>query len=212
MTNIATPPVRELEPDDLYRASSRGPEVVRVPELGFLMIDGQGDPNTSAGYKEALQALFGLSYTLKFAIKKELGLAYRVGPPEGLWWSDDMTAFQFDDKADWRWTMMIAQPDHVTPERFAHAREDLGRKKELAALESVRLERWAEGLCGQLMYVGPYSSEGPTIARLHTFIRESGGSFDGRRQKHHEIYLGDPRRAAPEKLRTIVRQPFDPNR
>jgi hypothetical protein len=202
----ALAPIRELEPNDLYRASARGPELVQVRELTFVMIDGQGDPNTSTAYKDAIEALYGLSYTLKFAVKKELGLDYRVGPLEGLWWADDMADFTTERKANYRWTMMIAQPDEVTPERFARARDEIGRKKALTALGSARLERFAEGLCAQILHVGPYSAEGPTIARLHAYIRELGGRFDGQLQKHHEIYLGDPRRSAPEKWRTIIRQ------
>jgi hypothetical protein len=200
--------IRELDPNDLYRADSRGPEVVQVPDLTFVMIDGHGDPNTSTEYKDAIEALYGLSYTLKFAIKNELGLNYRVGALEGLWWADDMTDFATERKANYQWTMMIAQPDAVTPERFARARDELGHKKALAALGSARLERFAEGLCAQVLYVGPYSAEGPTISRLHEYIHQLGGRFNGGQQKHHEIYLGDPRRTAPEKWRTIIRQPM----
>lgn len=208
MTTAPAAPVRELERNDLYRASARGPELVNVSELAFIMIDGRGDPNTSTEYKDAIEALYGLSYTLKFDLKKELGLNYRVGALEGLWWADDMADFATERKSNYRWTAMIAQPDAVTPERFARTRDEIGRKKTLAALGSARLERFAEGLCAQVLHVGPYSAEGPTIARLHAYIREIGGLFDGRRQKHHEIYLGDPRRTAPEKWRTIIRQPM----
>lgn len=211
ITPSSAAPVRELEGDDLYHASSRRPELVHIPERVFAMIDGRGDPNTSTEYWNALEALYALSYTLKFALKKELGRSYRVGALEGLWWADDMAAFALESKADWRWTMMIAQPDEVTTERFARAQDDLGRRKALAALGSERLERYSEGLCAQILHIGPYAAEAPAIARLHAFIGASGGRFDGRHQKHHEIYLSDPRRAAPEKWRTIIRQPFDPN-
>jgi hypothetical protein len=204
-TPVATG-IRELQFGDLYRAPAREPEFVRVPDLTFVMIDGSGDPNTSSEYRDALQALYSVSYTLKFDLKKELGLSYRVGALEGLWWADDMADFPTERKGDWRWTMMIAQPDAVTPEWFARARTEAGRKKVLPALDAARLEQFAEGLCGQILHVGPYSSEGPTIARLHAFLREAGHRFDGRLQKHHEIYLGDPRRSAPEKWRTIIRQ------
>jgi hypothetical protein len=200
--------VRELDRDDPYRVSTHGPELVRVPELPFIMIDGQGDPNTAPEYRDVIQALYGLAYTLKFGLKKELGVSPRVGAPEGLWWADDMTGSWSERKADWRWTMMIAQPDEVTPERFAGAREELGRKKELPALARARLERFREGLSAQILHVGPFNTEAPTIERLHAFIHEMGGTFDGRVQKHHEIYLSDPRRSAPEKWRTIIRQPF----
>jgi hypothetical protein len=206
MTTQLRIPFRELTPEKLYEAS-RLPELVRVPELTFVMIDGHGDPNTSAEYREAIQALYGLSYTLKFGLKKELGLNYRVGPLEGRWWADDMDEFAIGRKADWHWTAMIAQPDVVTRDRFGRARAEVQRKKGLAALERARLERFDEGLAAQVLYLGPYSDEGPTIERLHGFIRESGYTFDGRREQHHELYLGDPRRSAPEKLRTIIRQP-----
>jgi hypothetical protein len=208
MTVAVALPIRELDRNDLYRASARGPEVVQVPDLTFIMIDGHGDPNTSTDYKNAIEALYGLSYTLKFGLKKELGLNYRVGALEGLWWADDMADFATERKANYQWTAMIAQPDAVTPEWFARARDELGRRKSVAALGAARLERFAEGLCAQVLYIGPYSAEGPTISRLHEFIHEHGGRFDGQLQKHHEIYLGDPRRTAPEKWRTIIRQPI----
>lgn len=207
MTMAAPPSVRLLGPDDLYRAA-REPEVVQVPDLAFAMIDGRGDPNTATDYKDAIEALYGLSYTLKFGLRKETGLTYRVGALEGLWWSDDMADFTAQRKSDYRWTMMIAQPEAVTTEWFARARADIARRKALPALESARFERYAEGLAAQVLYVGPYSGEGPTISRLHACIHELGGRFDGQRQKHHEIYLGDPRRTPPEKWRTIIRQPF----
>lgn len=196
------------EREHLYKASAREPEIVRVPEIGFVMIDGHGDPNTSTEYADAIQTLYSLSYTLKFTLNKELGLQYRVAPLEGLWWADDMVEFSQERKGDWSWTMMIAQPDEVTADRFEGAREEVGRKKDLPALPKARLERLEEGPSAQILFIGPYSDEGPTIARLHAFIREHGYSFEGSRQKHHEIYLSDPRRSAPEKWRTIIRQPF----
>ncbi|HEX7472900.1 MAG TPA: GyrI-like domain-containing protein, partial [Candidatus Limnocylindrales bacterium] len=159
MTVALAVPIRELDPKDLYRASARGPEVVQVPDLTFIMIDGHGDPNTSTDYKNAIEALYGLSYTLKFALKKELGLVYRVGALEGLWWADDMAAFTTERKADYHWTAMIAQSDAVTPEWFARASDGLGRRKPVAALGAAHLERFAEGLCAQVLYVGPYSAE-----------------------------------------------------
>jgi hypothetical protein len=206
MTTQLRIPFRELAPENLYEAS-RSPELVRVPTIAYVMIDGAGDPNASAEYREAIQALYGLSYTLKFSLKKELGTTYRVGPLEGLWWADDMTEFSIGHKADWHWTAMIAQPDVVTPGRFERAREEVARKKGLPRLERARLERFDEGLAAQVLYLGPYSDEGATIEQLHRFIHELGYAFDGRHQKHHELYLGDPRRSAPEKLRTLIRQP-----
>lgn len=207
MTLQVEVPIRELSIERPLEAS-RSPELVRVPELAFLMIDGHGDPNTSTEYREAIQALYTVSYTLKFGLKKELGLTYRVGPLEGLWWADDMTLFEIGRKADWHWTAMIAQPDAVTAEWFERVRNEIRDKKQVPALERAGLERFEEGIAAQVLYLGPYSDEGPTIARLHRFIHELGYTFDGRHQKHHEIYLGDPRRSAPEKLRTIIRQPI----
>jgi hypothetical protein len=207
MTTQGAVVIRDLDRDRLYEAS-RTPELVRVPELTFVMVDGSGDPNSSADYLDAIGTLYGLSYALKFALKKELGLAYRVHPLEGLWWTDAMADFSTAHKDEWHWTAMIAQPDEVTPEWFERARDEVARKKAQPGLERARLERFDEGLAGQVLYLGPYSDEGPTIAALHRYITESGHAFDGRVQKHHEIYLGDPRRSAPEKLRTIIRQPL----
>jgi hypothetical protein len=195
---------------NLY-APPKAPVLVEVPPLTFLMVDGQGDPNVSVAYREAIEALYAVSYTLKFALKRGPGgLDYVVMPLEGLWWADDKTEFSGDRKADWRWTAMIAQPDAVTPELAAQAVAECARKQDLPALARLRLETLAEGLSAQVLYVGPYQDEGPAIAHLHAFIRERGYSFDGRRQKHHEIYLSDPRRTAPPKLKTVIRQPVVP--
>jgi hypothetical protein len=208
MTAALQTPIDELK--RLY-APPKTPVMVTVPPLSFLAIDGRGDPNTSPEYQDAIKTLYSLSYTLKFALKKECGQDYRVGPLEGLWWADDMTGFGTNPaKDDWSWTMMIAQPDSVTPDRLARVREEVARKKPLAALSRVRLGPFDEGLCAQVLYIGPYSAEGPAIARLHDFIHAQGYHFDGRHQKHHEIYLSDPRRAAPEKWKTIIRQPVAP--
>lgn len=191
--------------EQLYKASTE-PRIVEAPRGTFLMIDGAGDPNTSAAYRDAVAALYALSYTLKFALKKSAGLSYKVAPLEGLWWADDMRAFTAERKGDWRWTMMIAQPEAVTPALVAGAREEVRRTKALPA-ERVRLEPFAEGLAAQVLHRGPYASEGPTIAALHRFIHEQGYAFDG---KHHEIYLSNPARTAPERIKTIVRQPIAP--
>ena len=211
MTVLKTMPAAARKPDrtSFDKAPADGPELVDVPTMNFLMIDGHGDPNTSQEYKEAIEALYAMSYSLKFALKKETGLDYRVGPLEGLWWADDMTRFA-ERKTDWSWTMMIAQPDRLTAQRSAAMQHEVGRKKQLPALNRIRLERFHEGLCAQILHVGPFSAEGPTIERLHSFIRERGYGFDGRRQKHHEIYLSDPRRAAPTKWKTVIRQPIAP--
>lgn len=194
----------------LYKAPASTPETVDVPTMNFLMVDGEGDPNTSTVYQRACEALYGLSYTLKFALKKAEGLEYKVSPLEGLWWAEDMADFLMAQRQrqNWRWTMMIAQPPQVTRAWVEQATEELRRKKNPAALELVRFEPFTEGQAAQVMHVGPYSAEGPTIERLHAFIRDQGGRFDGRAQKHHEIYLSDPNRSAPERMKTTLRQPF----
>ena len=181
------------------------PVLVVVPPMNYLMIDGHGDPNTAQAYKDAIEALFSLSYAIKFLIKKEMVIDYSVFPSEGLWWVEDMTQFTTEDKSNWDWTMMIAQPDLVDMGKVEHARSDvMKKKKELGAIGQVRFEPFHEGLSVQLMHSGPYSAEGPNIARIHAFIHENGFEVNG---KHHEIYLSDVRRTAPEKLKTVLRQP-----
>jgi hypothetical protein len=188
----------------LYQPSAKEFSVVDVPPLNFLMIDGHGNPNTSSDYTAALESLYSLAYTIKFALKTK-GIDFVVGPSEGLWWMEDMNQFSQDNKDRWDWTMMIVQPEEVTQEVFEDAKIQVTKKKDLPALPGLRLETYHEGLSVQILYYGSYSDEGPTIARMHTFIHESGYELRG---KHHEIYLGDPRRTAPEKLKTIIRQPI----
>ncbi len=189
----------------LYHASARQVVQVEVPPLRYLMIDGIGDPNTSLDYARAVEALFTVSYTARFALKKSpAAIDYAVMPLEGLWWADDLSAFTAGDKANWRWTMMILQPSFVSDADIAAAIAAAVRKKNLPALAKLRLEEFHEGSCAQILHVGPFSEEGPTIAKLHDFIR-ARGSLAG---KHHEIYLSDVRRAAPAKWKTILRQPM----
>ena len=191
----------------LYNPSSKQIAIVDVPEMNFLMIDGQGDPNTSVAYRNAVEALFAVSYTLKFMIKKgESAVDYAVMPLEGLWWVEDMTQFSVNDKDAWKWTSMIMQPEYVTEELLQEALKQVGKKKDLPALSGMRFESFREGQAAQILYFGPYSDEGPTIERIHRFIVEQGRRLLGR---HHEIYLSDPRRTAPAKLKTVIRQPFD---
>jgi len=177
---------------------------VDVPEMNFLMIDGSGDPNTSQEYKDAIEALYAVSYTLKFMVKKENEVDYAVMPIEGLWWTDPISQFTMENKNIWKWTAMIMQPEYVTEELFNRAVEQVKIKKNLSALSKIELKSLHEGLSVQLMYTGSYSAEGPTIEKLHNFIKENGYELRG---KHHEIYLSDPRRSAPEKLKTVIRQP-----
>jgi hypothetical protein len=189
----------------LYQPPKRF-ELVDVPPLRFLMLDGRGDPNTSPEFAAALQALYSLSYTLKFAIKKAEGLDYPVMALEGLWWAEDMETFLSGDKSNWLWTLMIMQPEAVTPAWFEEARRQAAKKVPAGLLAQVRLETYHEGLSAQILYTGSYSAEGPTIAAMHDFLAAQGLQ---RRGKHHEIYLSDFRRTAPEKLLTVLRQPAE---
>jgi hypothetical protein len=182
------------------------PEIVDVPALRFLMIDGHGDPNGSADYEAAIGALYGLAYGAKFALKKSGGRDVKVAPLEGLW-TAPAGRFDLADKSGWEWTMMIAIPEEFTAELIDGAREKAAAKVGADVVARVRIEALAEGRCAQVMHIGPWASEGPTIEALHTFIVQQGLQSRGR---HHEVYMSDPRRAAPEKLRTIVRQPVEP--
>lgn len=189
----------------LYTASARAFALIEVPPQRFLAVDGHGDPNSEAAYTEAVQALYSLAYALKFHGKKELGQDCVVAPLEGLWWAQDMAAFTARDKSSWDWTMMIALPVWATAELVDFVAGRLAATKDLPGLPILRVSQLDEGLCVQTLHLGPYDAEGPVLERLHhEFMPENGLQFNGR---HHEIYLGDPRRAAPEKLRTILRQP-----
>ncbi|WP_129646853.1 GyrI-like domain-containing protein [Peristeroidobacter agariperforans] len=189
----------------LYAASAKQPALVDVPTLRYLRIDGAGDPNTASAYREAVESLFSLAYTIKFAIKKgEAAIDYAVMPLEGLWWMDDMTQFSVARKDEWQWTLMIMQPPLVTEPLVESCRAGLARKKALPALAKVEFAGFEEGKAAQILHIGPFSEEGPTIAKLHRFIEAQGLKLAG---KHHEIYLNDIRRAAPDKWKTIIRQP-----
>lgn len=190
----------------LYKASAKKFEIVTVPKLNYLMVDGLGDPNNSVQFQQAVEALYSVSYTLKFMVKKgEQQIDYGVMPLEGLWWTDNMNDFSMEKKADWKWTLMILQPDFISPSMVEKAKEMAGKKKELPLLNALRFETMEEGLCAQILYIGPYDDEPPTIAKLHHFIKDNGYKWHG---KHREIYLNDARRTAPEKLKTIIRQPM----
>ncbi|MCB8943382.1 MAG: GyrI-like domain-containing protein [Ardenticatenaceae bacterium] len=188
----------------LYNPSTKAVGMVDVPAMTFLMIDGQGNPNTAQAYADAVEALFNVAYALKFMVKKQQGIDYGVMPLEGLWWAEDMSQFSVDKKEDWLWTMMIMQPEPVTETLFTEAVVQVQKKKNPAALSQIRFEAFAEGRAAQIMHLGPFSEEGPTIEHLHAFIEERG-QLSG---KHHEIYLSDIRKAAPQKWRTIIRQPM----
>jgi hypothetical protein len=186
--------------------ADRVTEVV-VRGARFLAIDGAGDPNVSPDYAAAVEALFGVAYAIKFAVKRgPLAIDYGVMPLEGLWWADDMAAFSVERKGDWKWTMMIRQPEWVNAELVATVLAGIARRKETPRRAGeLELREFDEGRCLQILHVGPFSEEGPAIARLHAEIAARGAKLAG---KHHEIYLSDVRRAAPAKWRTILRQPF----
>jgi hypothetical protein len=190
----------------MYGAKPGKIEAVDVPPLSYLMVDGEGDPNTSPAFQEAVEALYSLSYTLKFSLKKgPEAVDYGVMPLEGLWWADDPRVFHLADKSSWKWTAMILQPDFILRTQVDAAFDVVRKKKNPAALDRVRLETLHEGPSAQILYLGPFAEEGPTIQRMHDFIHAARKELRG---KHHEIYLSDPRRTAPEKLKTILRQPM----
>lgn len=189
----------------LYRPSAKKEVDVDVPEMHFLMIDGLGEPG-SESFGEAIEALYSVSYTLKFMIKKgETAIDYGVLPLEGLWWADDMADFVANNKANWKWTLMIMQPSYITEALVGEAIVQVRTKKKLVAVDKLRYEAFTEGPCAQTMHIGPFSEEGSTVERVHRFIESNGRQLAG---KHHEIYLSDFRRARPENLKTIIRQPY----
>lgn len=193
---------------ELYQAKTNNPVTVNVPKMNYILIDGHGDPNTSQEYIDAIQTLYPVAYAIKFMCKKELEFDYGVMPLEGLWWTEKMADFKVDDKSNWLWTAMIMQPDIVTKDIFERAVNQVAGKKNPTSLDKIRFESYEEGRSAQVMYVGPYSGEGPTIIELHEFINQQGGNLDETNKHHHEIYLGDPRRTDPSKLKTIIRQPY----
>lgn len=183
------------------------PEIIELPAIQYLMIDGEGG---LAGelFQQAIEALFAVSYKTKFISKKELGQDYAVMPLEGLWWAHNMNDFESGNKDKWKWTLMIMQPWHITTEVIEQAMVEVKKKKNLQAIDQLRLEPFSEGKCAQMMHIGPFSEEHENIMKLHNLIEEQGGAFDGKIQKHHEIYLSDFRKIDPAKMKTVIRQPF----
>lgn len=190
----------------LYQPPAGQFTLIEVPAMQFLMLDGHGDPNSTPAYQEAVEALYAVAYKLKFASKQQLGRDYAVMPLEGLWWAEDMASFTARrDKSEWDWTMMIMHPEWVTEEMFGEATAVVAKQKALPALAKLRLEPYHEGQSVQMMHIGSYEDEAPTLHKLHhEFMPANQLAFNGR---HHEIYLSDPRRVAPEKLKTVLRQP-----
>jgi hypothetical protein len=188
----------------LYNPPKGKFEIVDVPSLQYVQIDGAGDPNSAESYQTGVAWLFSVSYAMKFAAKAELGRDYVVGPLEALWWADDMSTFLTRKKSDWQWTIMILQPGFVTARLFEQAVDKSGKKLG-APPSSLRLASYHEGLSVQTLHVGSYDDEASTLARLHKeFVPANGLKETGH---HHEIYLSDPRKVAAEKLKTILRQP-----
>jgi len=187
---------------EIYDANTKDIQFIEIPPFNFLMIDGEGNPNSDESYQHAVETLYGLSYSLKFSYRDRQD--YTVMPLETLWWMDEMTEFSMANIERWKWTAMIIQPDFITPAMFQFAVAEVQKKKKLPALHLVRFEKWTEGLCAQVLHKGSYASEEPTIQRLNEAIETKGYERNG---KHHEIYLNDPSRSAPDKLKTIIRQP-----
>ncbi|MFW9781567.1 MAG: GyrI-like domain-containing protein [Candidatus Heimdallarchaeota archaeon] len=195
---------------ELYQPSAKEPVLIHVPEMQFIMIEGKGSPGDSQQYSDAIGTLYPIAYKLKF-LSKGKSKDYVVPPLEGLWWADDMKDFIEGNRDKWKWTMMIMTPKWVTSRMYEEAKRfALAKKSELKeSITKVRLEKYHEGKSAQIMHIGPYSEEHHTIMKLHNYIKEQGGNFDGYKHKHHEIYLSDPRKANPATMKTIIRQPFE---
>jgi len=189
---------------ELYQPPTE-PVTVDVPAMNFIMIDGSGDPETDPWYQQVVEALYAVGYSIKFILKERSeDLDFVMPPLEGLWWAEDMAAFTEAKREDWQWTMMLMIPEPVDDEMYLEGHKKACEKKCLVAADLMRFERFDEGLSAQIMHRGPYAEEGPTVQRLHAFIAEQGHRPRG---KHHEIYLSDPRRAKPESMKTVIRQP-----
>jgi hypothetical protein len=193
----------------LYLPSAKQVVLIDVPPLQFAMIEGTiepgASPGTSPSFGDAMQALYGISYTLKFMSKqrKENPIDYPVMALEAQWWVEEGN-FDIHNPQNWQWNAMILQPDHISPEMFAEGLKQLRKKKPSPSLDKLRLEKFHEGLCVQILHIGPYADEMRTVEKMDRYAEENGYIMHG---KHHEIYLGDPRRAQPEKLRTVLRHP-----
>lgn len=192
------------ENKDIYTATKK-PKIVNVKEQKIISIEGIGDPNTSTEYKNAIEALYPVAFNMKFIAKKELQKDWVIAPLEGLWWMDNMKDFTVENKNQWKWKMFIAQPDFVTKKLFNKTIKKVREKKNPVALEKIRFEKIHEKSVAQVLHIGSYKSEAPVIQELHEFIKNNNGKLS---QKHHEIYISDPRRTAENKLKTIIRQPF----
>ncbi|MDA2806689.1 GyrI-like domain-containing protein [Nocardiopsis suaedae] len=193
----------------LYAPKNTDWALVDVPPQRFIAVDGRGDPNTSAAYAGAVEALYSVAYTAKFAAKRTLGRDFVVAPLEGLWWADDPRVFITRDKDAWRWRMLICLPAWVPDGLVEDAKAAAQDKKGLPAIADVLRVDLHEGTGAQLLHIGPYDDEGPALARLHDeYLAANGLRMTGH---HHEVYLSDPRRTAPARLKTVLRQPVAPD-
>ena len=197
---------------DLYQPKTT-PSIIDVPEMTFIAVDGKGDPNTSEAYRIALEILYGLSYSIKMSkmggSAPEGYFEYVVPPLEGLWWSSDGGMVDYTDKGGFCWTSMIRQPEFVTQEVFKAAKETLAKKKPELNTSMARIMKLTEGLCVQVMHIGSYDDEPTTIAAMEQYAVDNGYAIDlSDNRRHHEIYLSDPRKTAPEKLKTVIRHPI----
>jgi len=191
---------------ELYNPSTTKISIVDVPDMKFFMLDGKGDPNTSQEFKDAIATLFPLSYGVKMPFKKtHPAKDYVVPPLEGLWYMSNMAEFRMDNKQNWQWTLMMRVPDFVPDDDARSAIDVVKAKKSPPSIGKTRFEHFLEGKCMQIMHVGPFDAEPPTIEKTHKWAKDQGYSLRG---KHHEIYMSDMRRVAPERLLTILRQPI----
>lgn len=192
---------------DLYYPAKSQVTIANIPAMNFVMFDGKGNPNTSQDYREAIETLFALSFALKFMSKKgDNSIDYTVMPLESLWWVDEMETFSLHHKDNWQWTAMIMQPQWITKDMFEQAIIDSRKKKGNLLLDKAYYKTFTEGMVAQILYIGSYQNEAPTIKAIHDVIASNGGRLVG---KHHEIYLSDPRKTSADKLKTIIRQPFE---
>jgi hypothetical protein len=189
------------------------PLLIMIPSMNFIMCDGTGDPNDNSDFQQAINLLYGLSFTIKMSKMKgnqpEGYFEYVVPPLEGLWWIDE-GGFSFDVRDNWKWTLMIRQPEFVNKEVFKWACSELIKKKGEIPIVKVRFEAFDEGSCVQIMHIGPYSTEPETMKKIEDFIFNEGlKNMVGNGGKHHEIYLSDPRKSKPESLKTVLRLPVE---
>ncbi|MGR6999025.1 GyrI-like domain-containing protein [Yinghuangia aomiensis] len=207
-SETAMPPYDvKREHKDFYAPKNTTWALVDVPEQQFIAIDGTGDPNTSPAYAAAVESLYALAYTLKFASKRTAGGDFVVGPLEGLWWADQPEAFTTRAKDTWNWTMLICLPSWITEEMIEDAKQTAVAKRKISTVSQVRLLTLHEGPSAQVLHIGSYDDEAPVLHDLHhTYLAANGLRPSG---LHHEIYLSDPRKTAPEKMKTILRQPVE---